>query len=194
VTTEPRAPGSGGGPEPVARDAVAGSAAPLRAGGLWASVFRLAYWIVRRLDRPIRAWWRRFGLADTVELVVAGRRTGRPRAVLVGLLVVDGRWYVGHPSGDAGWTRNLRAAGRAVVVDRRGRRTTVRASLLGPGPERRAVVEATWRQHPLPARPLYRAARSHILRWGVYFRLGPDPQPATELEGEGTGMAGSATP
>lgn len=147
----------------------------VRARGPWAVFFRLAYRAIRSLDPLIRIWWRRFGLADTVELVVAGRRSGRPRAVLVGLLVVDGAWYVGHPSGDANWTRNLRAAKSGVVVDDRGRPTTVRARLLEAGPERTAAIAATWRQHPLAARPIYRAARSHILRWGVYFRLEPEP-------------------
>lgn len=168
--------GSAGGTAGQERPGAGGvGAAPsegsVRARGPWALAFRGFYRLVRLLDRPIRAWWRRVGLADTVELVVPGRRSGRPRSVLVGLLVVDGRAYVGHPSGDAGWTRNLRAGGRAVLVDRRGKRTVVRATVLEPGPERTAAIEATWRQHPLPARPLYRAARSHILRWGVYFRL-----------------------
>lgn len=161
-------------------DATAGPA-EVRARGPWAIAFAIFYRLVRLLDRLIRAWWRRFGLADTVELVVVGRRTGRPRSVLVGLLVVDGRSYVGHPSGDAAWTRNLRAAGRAVVADRHGRTTPVRATLLALGAERSAAIAATWRQHPLPARPVYWAARSHILRWGVYFRL----EPAAEQPSDG---------
>ncbi len=152
----------------------------VRAEGPWAIAFAAFYRVIRLLDRPIRAWWRRFGLADTVELVVVGRRSGRPRSVLVGLLVVGGRSYVGHPSGDAGWTRNLRAAGRAVVVDRFGRATPVRATPLAPGPERSAAIAATWRQHPLPARLVYRAARRHILRWGVIVRLDVRPDPAAE--------------
>ncbi len=170
TTIEPP-PTEGAAPNPLGRPTASEG---VRARGPWAVVFRLAYRAIRVLDPPIRVWWRRFGLADTVELVVAGRRSGRPRSVLVGLLDLDGAWYVGHPSGDANWTRNLRAAGRGVVIDRRGRATAVRARLLEAGPERTAAIAATWRQHPLPARPVYRAARSHILRWGVYFRLDPD--------------------
>lgn len=178
---------------------MSGSPGTVEARGPWALAFAAFYRLVRVLDPPIRAWWRRFGLADTVELVVRGRRSGRPRSVLVGLLVVGGRSYVGHPSGDSGWTRNLRAAGRAVVVDRRGRGRAVRATLLAAGRERSAAIEATWQQHPWPARPLYRAARSHILRFGVYFRLDPDietvgldePAGPRDDPGRATGPAGS---
>lgn len=169
---------------------------PIEARGSWALAFRAFYRLVRLLDPLIRAWWRRFGLADTVELVVPGRRSARPRSVLVGLLVVAGRSYVGHPSGDSGWTRNLRAAGRATVVDHRGRRRAVSATLLEPGPERTAAINATWRQHPWPAKPLYRAARAHILRFGVYFRLDRDVDDAgpDEPPGPGNGPTGAARP
>jgi len=51
-------------------------------------------------------------LGNVVELIVAGRRTGRRRIVLLGLLRVDRGWYLGHPNGPVDWTRNLDAAAR----------------------------------------------------------------------------------
>jgi hypothetical protein len=106
-----------------------------------------------------------------VELELVGRRTGRPRHVLVTLLTIDGRWYVGHPNGRAGWLANLEAAGRvrATILGRPP--VEVRSVPLMLGPERTSVILATARQQPILARTMYRAARRHILRAGVYHRL-----------------------
>ncbi|HYM84438.1 MAG TPA: nitroreductase/quinone reductase family protein, partial [Candidatus Dormibacteraeota bacterium] len=127
------------------------------------------------LDPLVRAWWSRFGLADTVELCTTGRRSGRPRTVLVGLLEVDGRWYVGHPNGPVGWTRNLEAAGRAVVRRAHGEPTEVVSERLGRGPEREAAIRATFVQHPFPADVVYRLAARHIRAVGAFYRLEASP-------------------
>ncbi len=125
----------------------------------------------------MHAWWRRVGIGNTVEVRLPGRRSGQVRGVLLGLLSVDGRWYVGHPNGAAGWTRNLDAAeGRALLARRGGAPEHVTARLLRPGPEREQAILATW-QHPFPGDLIYRLARRHILAVGRYYRLEPAEPP-----------------
>ena len=79
----------------------------------WAFTLRWFYRFLVLIDPLVRAWYGRFGLGITVDLIVRGRRSGRPRPVLLGLLRVDGQLYLGHPNGDVDWTRNLEAAGEA---------------------------------------------------------------------------------
>jgi len=134
---------------------------------------RLQYAWLRLTDPLIRSAWRARGMGITVDLRVPGRRTGRPRPVLVGLLEVAGGWYVGHPNGEVGWTRNLAAAGGAVVARPSGISHRVRAERVADGDERDAVILATAHQQPFPGNLVYRAARGHILARGVYFRLEP---------------------
>src|SRR5262245_22992679 len=90
---------------------------PRRSTG-WAVALRMQYAMLRVLDPLVRWTWFSVGIGITSRLTVAGRRSGRPRSVLVGLLRVDGAWYVGHPNGEVGWTANLRAARRAIVAPR----------------------------------------------------------------------------
>jgi hypothetical protein len=144
-----------------------------RASRVWSLLLRLEYAWLRLTDPLIRSAWRGGGMGITVDLRVAGRRTGRPRAVLVGLIKVGGRWYVGHPNGEVGWTRNLAAAGAAVVAWPSRVSHRVRAERLPDGDERDAVILATAHQQPFPGNLVYRAARRHILASGVYFRLDP---------------------
>ncbi len=138
----------------------------------WDLYLRAQYRLLRWLDPVIRAWWRGVGIGITVDLEVRGRRSGEPRRVLVGLLRVDGRWYVGHPNGPRQWTENLAAAREARVIAR-GWSVGVRAERLAAGPERDAVIVATASQQPFPGNLAYRAARRHILAVGDYFRLDP---------------------
>jgi len=144
-----------------------------RASHVWTLLLRLEYAWLRLTDPLIRPAWRAGGLGITVDLRVRGRRTGRQRAVLLGLLEVGGRWYVGHPNGDVGWTRNLARAGEAIVAWPTGVNHRVRAERLADGDERDAVILATAHQQPFPGNLVYRAARSHILARGAYFRLDP---------------------
>jgi hypothetical protein len=139
----------------------------------WHRFYRISYWFLARMDPLIRPIWRLGLLGITIRLVVRGRRTGRERALLLGLLTVEGRWYVGHPNGQVAWTRNLAAAGAATVHRPTGDSIRVRAVLLGPGEERDAAILATSSQQPFPGSLLYRAARRHILAEGAYFRLEP---------------------
>ena len=138
---------------------------------LWNATFRAAYFLLRVLDPLLRGAWAAGGLGITSRLTVRGRVTGRERSVLVGLIQVDGRWYVGHPNGEVDWTANLRIAGRGRIAPRSDLPLDFRARPLGDGPERDAVIWATAHQQPFPANLLYRAARRHILREGRYFCL-----------------------
>jgi hypothetical protein len=91
--------------------------------------------------------------------------------VLLTLLTVGDAWFIGHPNGPAPWTRNLGAAGIAVLTLRDGRSVRVRAVRLWGGPEREAVIRATWSQQPFPANVAYALARRHVRRVGVYYRV-----------------------
>jgi len=143
----------------------------------WRHAFRLQYRVLAWLDPIIRAFWKRYGIGVTVELRVARRKGGQPRSRLVGLLRVADREYVGHPNGDVGWTRDLTAAGSATIVWPNGDDVDVEATRLEPSAERTAAIKGTTQQ-PFPGNVIYRLARRHILRTGVYFRLEPPTDPS----------------
>lgn len=50
-------------------------------------------------------------IAGTRALRIRGRKTGKPRSVVVNLLSVDGVDYLVSPRGNTQWARNVRAAG-----------------------------------------------------------------------------------
>lgn len=137
----------------------------------WNLTFRGAYAFIKVLDPLLRRTWFSVGLGITSQVTVQGRRTGRDRSVLVGLIRTDGNWYIGHPNGEVAWTANLRESGRARVAPRPEAPLDVSAEPLDAGPERDAVIFATAEQQPFPANLLYRGARRHILAEGRYFRL-----------------------
>lgn len=118
------------------------------------------------------------GLDGVVELRVPGRRSARPQTVLLTLLRAGGEWYVGHPNGDAAWTRNAEAAGVVRIDPPAAHGTVFRVIRLPQGPERDAVIRATRDQQPFPGNLVYRAAAGHIAAVGVYFRLVPVPEDA----------------
>jgi hypothetical protein len=144
-----------------------------RHSGAWNWTFKAAYALIRLLDPLLRWTWFSVGIGITSRLTVLGRRTGRDRSVLVGLLHVGGAWYVGHPNGEVAWTANLRSAGYARIAPRPEAPMDVAAEPLEAGHERDAVIYAAAEQQPFPANLLYRAARRHILSDGRYFRLEP---------------------
>jgi hypothetical protein len=145
----------------------------------WRAWFRGQYRLLRVLHPLLRWWWRRSlpGLESIVDLQVPGRRSGRARRVLLTRLVVDGSWFVGHPNGEVGWTRNLGAAAAARLVEATGAEHEVVAVRLGAGPAREAAIRATWSQQPFPGNVIYTLARHHVRRVGVYFRLVPATDP-----------------
>ena len=142
-----------------------------RRSPLWQLIFRVAYAILRVTDRALRSSWMSGAMGITALLTVPGRRTGRERSVLVGLIQVDEHWYVGHPNGDVAWTLNLRDARHARVAPTVHASIDVSAEPLQPGEERDAVIHAAAEQQPFPGNVLYRAARRHILSEGRYFRI-----------------------
>ncbi len=154
-----------------------GVAAPVRVDGGsvgWRIAWRASYTIVRHLGPLVRL----VVAADMptfseriLELKLTGRRTGRPRTVLVTLIRLGGNWYVGHPNGRAGWLANLDASGPVWATVLGQAPVRVQSVPLALGPERTAVIRETARQQPILARSLYRAAQGHILRAGVYHRL-----------------------
>ena len=137
----------------------------------WDLIFRGLYRFLTLAGPIIRAWAGRFGLGNTVVLTVTGRRTGRPRSVALGLIRVQGAWYLGHPNGDASWTLNLRAAGGGSLRWPGQSPVRIVARELPAGDERRRAIAATWHQHPFPGNVIYWLARRHILAVGQYFRV-----------------------
>ena len=142
-----------------------------RRSAAWSGTLRTVYALLRVLDPILRWSWFSVGIGITSRLTVRGRRSGRDRSVLIGLIEVGGRWYVGHPNGEVAWTANLRAAGRGQLAPRPEARIDVVAEPLDHGSERTAVIVATAEQQPFPGNLMYRAARGHILSEGRYFRL-----------------------
>ena len=139
----------------------------------WAAFFPRWYRIIRVFEPLLRRWLRRYPLGDTVELTVVGRRSGRPRRVLLGLLTVGDAWYLGHPAGMSEWTANLEAAGTARLAIPKREAVTVRAVLLTDAVERERAIRATFRQHPFPGNVLYWLAREHVRAVGRLYRLEP---------------------
>jgi hypothetical protein len=144
-----------------------------RGSTFWRFFFRVMYRLIRLLYPLIRPLWRAGtpGLGRIVELRVPGRRTGRVRTTPVTLLTVGGAPYLGHPNGPAAWTRNMEVAAKVDIVRRGGAPQAVKAIRLWAGPEREAVIRATWSQQPFPANLVYALARDHIREAGVYYRL-----------------------
>lgn len=143
-----------------------------RASRAWSIYFRIQYRLIRLLDPLIRVVWRGFGLGNVVELRLVGRRTGRPRPVLVGMLRVGSSRYLGHPNGEAAWIRNLEAAETVQLSEVWPWLELISVTRLPPGPERDSAILATW-QHVPPGNLAYRLARRHILAVGSYFRVEP---------------------
>lgn len=70
---------------------------------------------VARAGNVVIRWLAELGvsIAGTRALQVRGRKSGKPRAVVINLLTVDGVDYLVSPRGNTQWARNVRAA--AVV-------------------------------------------------------------------------------
>jgi deazaflavin-dependent oxidoreductase (nitroreductase family) len=84
---------------------------------------------VARAANVVIRWLAELGIsiAGTRALRVRGRKTGKPRGVVVNLLTVDGVDYLVSPRGNTQWARNVRAAG-VVEVGPRWRRQLARVS------------------------------------------------------------------
>lgn len=60
-------------------------------------------------------------MGPEVLLTVRGRKTGLPRSTPVAVAEIAGRWWLIGPFGEGDWVRNLRAAGRGTLTNRRAR-------------------------------------------------------------------------
>ena len=128
------------------------------------------------MDPLVRSWWAGTGLGNIIELRVPGRRTGRQRRVLLGLLREGDQLFLGHPNGDVAWTRNLEAEGSAEIAFSGGRVVRVRATRLPPGEVRDRAIAAT-RQHVFPGNLIYQLAWAHVRAAGTYFLIEPVLEP-----------------
>ncbi len=70
--------------------------------------------------------------APNVLLTMRGRRSGKIRTVPIGMVDLDGHWYVQASYGETGWVANLRADGEATVTHPGGHRVPVKAIELSP--------------------------------------------------------------
>jgi len=79
--------------------------------------------MTNRVLNPAMAWLvrRGVGLKGAAVLEVRGRTSGEPRTTPVNPLPLDGERYLLAPRGETEWVRNIRVAGRAALVTRRGR-------------------------------------------------------------------------
>ena len=146
----------------------AGTSADPRASGVWRLILT---GLLRSAPMPVGRVIRRVPSSPIEEFVIAGRRSGRERQIMLSLFEVEGAWYAGHPNGTSQWVRNLEAAGGCTVIRRDGRPTRVIAMEVFAD-ERARVIRATGSQ-PAPAGPIYRGAQRHIQAVGRYFRLTP---------------------
>lgn len=171
---------------PVCRD----SSAALCSRGMDA-LRRALYRLPLRLHAlGIRGYERLLGI-DWIVLTTRGRRSGRPRTVMVDAVGHDaatGTWYV-QPADAAGshWLQNLRAHPIATV-EVRGRRFRARAVEI-TGPEGAEVVLRFIRDHPRYARLVIRLVGyvdspdrpddelRALLRTVPVMALRPDPAP-----------------
>lgn len=144
------------------------------ARAFWRLFFPVLYAFLRASDPFWRGVTERRGLVNTVELFVVGRLTGRERRVMLGLLAVGDRRYLGHANAAAAWPHDLAAAGEGRLVVDALAPMRVRAARVAPGDERDAVVDAASRQHPFPVDIAYRVARASIRHDGVFFRIEAD--------------------
>jgi deazaflavin-dependent oxidoreductase (nitroreductase family) len=87
---------------------------------------------IARAGNVVIRWLAELGIsiAGTQALRVRGRKTGKPRAVVINLLTVDGVDYVVSPRGNTQWARNVRAAGM-VEIGSRWRRRRVEVNEVG---------------------------------------------------------------
>jgi hypothetical protein len=136
----------------------------------WRWYLRAQYRLIRLLDPFVATFWRAYGLGNVVELQVPGRRTGRPRPILLGLLRDGEHWFLGHPNGEVAWTRNLDAAASAALSFRYPTSVPIRATRLLPGELRDRAILLTG-QHVFPGNIVYRLARAHVRAVGVYFSI-----------------------
>ncbi len=94
-------------------------------------------WFTRKVFNPLAM---RLGIMGSEELIVPGRRSGRPLRVPVIPVDHDGARYLVSTRGESDWVRNLRAA-RGGELHRRGRVHRFAADEIAVG-DRPPVIDA----------------------------------------------------
>lgn len=134
---------------------------------------RIPRWV--RLFNPIAKLLLAVGvpMGPDVLLTVRGRKTGLPRSTPVAVAEIAGRWWLIAPFGEVDWVRNLRAAGRGTLTDRRVKHE-ITATELGMAEKVRFFREIL--------DPYLRA--NLVARWFVrrLDRIPEDPIDAAEAE------------
>jgi deazaflavin-dependent oxidoreductase (nitroreductase family) len=79
--------------------------------------------LTNRVINPLMAWLvrRGVGLKGAAVLEVRGRTSGEPRTTPVNPLPLGDERYLLAPRGETEWVRNIRVAGRGVLITRRNR-------------------------------------------------------------------------
>jgi deazaflavin-dependent oxidoreductase (nitroreductase family) len=112
--------------------------------------------------------------APNVLLTVRGRRSGKPRTVPLGIVVLDSRTFVQASYGEGGWVANVRAGCEATVTYPGGRSLPIQAIELPPqeaGAVLRRVLEPYHRSRLLGAL-LGRQFRPPIgVLWRIHLRI-----------------------
>lgn len=65
-------------------------------------------------------------------VVIRGRKSGVLRPTPIAVIRVGGRRFVWAPWGEVNWVRNLRAAGRATIIERSGQEEVTATELDAP--------------------------------------------------------------
>jgi hypothetical protein len=152
------------------------------ARAFWRLFFPMLYAFLRVTDPFWLRVTERRGLVNTVELFVVGRRSGRERRVMLGLLAVGDRRYLGMPTPKRPGSTTLRRPGKGAG----GRRPGSHGRPRDPHPARRRAGccgRGGLAPHPFPVDIAYRLARASIGHDGVFFRIealdgAPIPLPA----------------
>jgi len=98
------------------------------------------------------SWLASLGLTpgDTVTLEVKGRRSGQVRSNPVIWVEYQGQRYLVSPRGETEWVRNVRAAGREVVIRHRGRQKVKLEEV--PAVQRAPILRAYLRKMAIATR------------------------------------------
>jgi deazaflavin-dependent oxidoreductase (nitroreductase family) len=130
-----------------------------------------------RLFNPPARWMISAGIptgAPNVLLTVRGRRSGKSRTVPLGMLELEGAWFVQACYGETGWVANLRADGEATVTHPGGRRVPVQAIELSPdeaGPVLRRALQPFRRSRVFRAMLGRHARGPAAILWAFRIRL-----------------------
>jgi deazaflavin-dependent oxidoreductase (nitroreductase family) len=94
-------------------------------------------WFTRKIFNPLSMMT---GFGSDATLITRGRRTGEPRRIPVIPVEFNGARYLVAPRGETDWVRNIRAAGGAAELQRKGQTQAIAATEIAVS-ERAPVIE-----------------------------------------------------